>query len=236
MAKKRTSASTAWTPTGDTRVCVIHGSEPMLRRQGLGSLRAVLEARHGQVESIVIDGRSAGLADVLDELRSFGLMRQYKLVVVDEADQFVSAHRQALERYVHTPVDEATLVLRCERWHRGKLDGLIEKCGGLMKCDPLSPAWARAWLTDRAHEAHQARLTAGAAGRMVDRLGCDLSRLDSELSKLALFVDSGASIDAQLVDQVVGRSSDEKAWVVQEAILGCLAGAAAGGRGVAVDL
>ncbi|MEZ6189671.1 MAG: hypothetical protein R3C45_00085 [Phycisphaerales bacterium] len=43
--------------------------------------------------------------------------------------------------------------------------------------------------------------------------------LDSELAKLALMVKPGEPIDRALIEQTVGKSSDEKAWEVQEAVL-----------------
>ena len=200
----------------------------MLKRQYVESLRAALETLGTEIEWILFDGKSAGLADVLDELRSFSLMQRHKLVVVDEADRFVSAHRQALERYAQTPAEQATLVLRCERWNRGKLDQKIEKVGCLIKCDGLTAAQAKSWLIDRAQAFHQIKLSPTTASKMINRIGSDLSTLDSELSKLALFVEPGGTIDPHVVDKLTGKTSEEKAWAVQEAILRCLAGTGAG--------
>src|SRR5690606_8797359 len=96
----------------ETRICVIYGEDEMLKRQTLEQLRAALIAKHNDVEPLVFDGQSSPLADVLDELRSYGLMQQHKIVIVDDADVFVSAHREALERYAQNPVDNGVLVFR----------------------------------------------------------------------------------------------------------------------------
>jgi len=217
------------------RVCVLHGPEAMLKRQHLERLKGSLESAYGEVEVVQFDGKSVGLAQVLDELRSFGLMQQYKLVVVDEAEGFISAHRSVLERYAQSPVDHATLVLRSGRWHRGKLDQLIQKVGWLVKCEPMSAAGAKAWLIDRAKTVHGRRIDSQAAAMMVDRLGRgDLLRLDTELSKLALMVDKDQPIGVEMVVAVVARGSEDQAWVVQEAIMEALGSASrrqAGGGG-----
>ena len=223
MAKRSSTSTRQSLFDAGTRVCVLHGSEPMVKRLHLDTLREAMNAAHGEADLIRFDGQSVSLADVFDELRSFSLMQQHKLVVVDDAEAFVTAYRAAIERYTANPVDHATLVFICRRWNRGNLDKLIAKVGVIIKCDVLTSVQAKPWLTKRAQGEHNRTLTPQAAGALVDRLGCDLMRLDSELAKLALIVESGEPITPGHVDQVVGRSSDEQAWVIQEAILTVLA-------------
>ena len=216
-----------------TRICVLYGAEMMLKRQHLDLLRSAMEAEHGQIETIRFDGATVELADVLDELRSYGLMQQYKIVIVDEADQFVTRHRQALERYAASPVDNATLVLRSGRWNRGKLDKAIQKVGCLVKCDTLTQPKAAQWLVLRAETEHGRKLDKATATTLVRRLGSDLMRLDAEVAKLSVLTDEGEAIDGSLIDEVVGRGSDEDAWAVQEAFLEAVSpagGRSAGGR------
>ncbi len=202
-------------------MAAIHGPEAMLRAQHFQTLRTVMEEAHGEVQTISFPMETP-LAEVLDELRSFGLMQQYKLVVVDNADQFVTTHRAALERYAQNPVDHATLVLRSEKWNRGNLDKLIDKVGFVVACQALKPAEAVAWVRQRAQEHYQCTLDGPAATLLVDRLGADLMRLDSELGKLAVMAGRGGQVDRALIEQLVGKHSDEQAWEVQEALLEAL--------------
>lgn len=221
MAKKPSSSALP-TPTADTRVCVIHGQEEMLKRQLLDQLRQTLIEKYHEVETLVFDGKTASLADVLDELRSYGLMQQHKMVIVDDADVYVTQHRQAMERYAQSPVDNGVLVLRSTKWNRGGLDKLIEKVGFIAKCEPLAPAAASAWVVNQVKEKYQSRIEPAAANLLVEKCGRDLSMLDAELSKLTLMVEGKAAVDKVLVEQVVGRSSEEDAWAVQEALLASL--------------
>jgi DNA polymerase-3 subunit delta len=174
------------------------------------------------VGTITFDGQSAGLADVLDELRTYSLLQPYKLVLVDRAEEFVKRFREPMERYAAAPVDQATLVLRSEGWHAGKIDKLIAKVGAVVKCDSLRRGEAEAWVLRRCPAHHGRPITTPAAKLMVARLGCDLGLLDSELGKLAALAEPGHALDPALVEQLVGRSSDEKAWVIQEAVLQAL--------------
>jgi len=225
-AKPRASKDTAL--DASTRVCVLHGPEQWLKSRYLADLRALLDVEHGETETFTFDGKTTGLADVLDELRSYALMQHHKIVVVDSADQFVKNYREAMERYAKSPVDHAVLVLRSDTWNKGKLDKLIAKVGQVVKCEPLKPAQAKSWLVKRCQAEHGRTIEPAAASLLVDRLGAELMPLDSELAKLALMVGPGEAIERGLIEQTVGKSSDEKAWEVQEAVLTGLSSRSAG--------
>jgi DNA polymerase III subunit delta len=209
---------------------VLHGPEDALKRQYLHQLRAANEAARGETELLTYDGATVELAQVLDELRSYGLMQQHKIVVVDAADEFLTRHREPMERYARNPVDTATLVLRSDRWNAGKLDKLIEKVGCIVKCAELKPPEAVNWLLARARDEHRCTIDRKTADLLVQRLGGDLMLLDSELAKLSLVVEKGKPITVQLVDQLVGRASEETAWAVQEALLEALSAPAHQGQ------
>src|SRR5438067_13461259 len=71
------------------RIVILHGKEPFIRAQKTTEIRAALVKEHGGVDSFAFDGASATAADVLDECRSFGLIAQHKLVILDNAEQLV---------------------------------------------------------------------------------------------------------------------------------------------------
>ncbi len=225
-----TSKSKAAALGVETRVCVLYGPEQWLKSRHLDDLRKALDAAHGETETFSFEGKMANLADVLDELRSYALMQHHKIVVVDQADEYLKkdGFRQAMERYAGAPVDHGTLVFRSDTWNKGKLDKLIAKVGAVVKCEPLKPVQAKGWVVKRCRAEHGCAIEPGAAGLLVDRLGPELMTLDSELAKLALMVEKGQAIERGLIEQVVGKSSDEKAWEVQEAVLSGLSSRSAG--------
>jgi len=233
--RRRSGPKAAATPSfdGDTRVVILAGAEQMLKRLYLEQLRDALVKAHGEVQMLTLDGRTARSADILDELRTFSLMQQYKLVIVDQADQFLNEDtRPILEKYVATPVDHATLVLRADTWRAGRLDKLVEKVGTKARCDPLKAEKAADWIMKRCAKVHGRVLSSAAAEALIERLGTNLSKLDTEVAKLALLVGPSEPINVGLIDEVVGRSSEEQAWAVQEAVLKALLADEDGGRGV----
>ena len=207
-------------PSVDDRIILLTGKEAYLRRAYTDQVRTQLEQRGMNADTLRFDGASASMADVLDECRSVGLMAQHKFVVVDQADAFVKGDNRALiERYAQSPAEEATLVLRSDTWHRGKLDKLIEAVGSIIKCDAVSPDRAAQAAREMATRRHQRDLDADAARALVERVGVDLARIASEVAKLAAAVNEGETISSTLVRDMVGPSREEQFWMIQEVLL-----------------
>jgi DNA polymerase-3 subunit delta len=180
-------------------VYALVGADPFLQTQELGRLGKELPPDAAKLD---LDGERADLADVLDELRSFAMFGSGKMVVVREADDFLSKYREQLEKYVANPADSATLVLRLSSLPANqKIHKLIAKNGEVIKCEPPSAAQLPQWITSRAKSAYQATLAPDAARLLAELIGDDLGRLDTELAKLSLQVDAGKPIG---VDQIKG--------------------------------
>ncbi|MGI9014465.1 MAG: DNA polymerase III subunit delta [Phycisphaerales bacterium] len=205
-------------------IVILHGKESLLLHDFTEQLQSVLDEAHGEAERFVFDGATVELAMVLDELRSYGLMMSHKLVVVDQADAFMtrndSGYRRAMERYAENPVDHATLLLRAETWRPGNFDKAVRKIGGeVVKCEPLGDAAATAWCISRAEKVHGVRIEKPAAALLVERSGTGLTNLDSELGRLASLVDNGAAITRDIIAAEVEKSREEQGWEIQQAVL-----------------
>lgn len=217
MAKRPSPTHPALDPRGP--LFVFHGKDAFLRADYTRQLREKLEHERGEVESIHFDGSRDALADVLDECRSFGLMQQHKLVVLESADIIVKGdNRPLLERYAEHPPEGATLVLRADTWHPGNLDKLIAAKGGeVHKCEGLEGPEAALWAIERAKSFHNAIIDRDAAALLVERVG-DTGRIDSELAKLALDAPKGKITRAQ-VAEAVGATREEEVWSIQSMVL-----------------
>ena len=230
MAKKaggesRGAGSRGHGPDASWRVAVFAGKDAFQRLDLTARLRAALGEAFGELDVVGYDGQTASAAEVLDECRSFGLMQQHKLVVVDNADQFVKeVNRPLVERYAASPCEAATLVLRGEKWNPGKLDAMVSAVGGIVKCDGVRADEAVAWAQRECGTRHGATIEPAAARLLVDRVGADLGRIDSELGKLSAAAAGGEresrpAITAQLVAELVGLTRVEDPWGVQSVLL-----------------
>ncbi|MFG0284850.1 MAG: DNA polymerase III subunit delta, partial [Phycisphaerales bacterium JB039] len=202
------------------RVLILHGKEAFLRSEYVRILRGMLEEARGEVQTLRFDA-TAQPADILDELRSPGLMPVHKLAIVDDADQVLKeGTRPIFERYAEHPSDLGTLVLRSETWRAGKLDKLVAKVGSVVKCEPLPPDKAAGWAASRCERRHGVKIEPRAARLLVDRLGAGLGRVDSEMAKLAAQIGPGATITVDLVEQQTGVTrQEEEFWGIQDRLL-----------------
>ena len=207
----------------EARIAVLKGPDGFLRAQHTADLRARLAEAHGEVDLLHFDGTTSNPAEVLDECRSFGLMQQHKLVVVDQADELVKGDSRPLfERYCDAPCESATLLLRAATWRPSNLDKAINDpargAGVIVACEPPTPAQAINWAGARCKKRHAASITKPAATLLVERIGADLGRLDAELGKLAAAA-GGEEITPDLVAEFVGMSREEEVWGIQAHLL-----------------
>jgi DNA polymerase III delta subunit len=104
-------------------------------------------------------------------------------------------------------------------WRAGKLDALIEAVGVIKECQPLPPAVAVSWVLQRCAKRVNALMERAAAELLVEKIGVDLARLDSEIRKLHAAAGNGQPITAALVAEFVGESREEEAWKIQQTLL-----------------
>lgn len=235
MAKKpakpdsdSSASRSAKAPGSLPAIVILHGKENFLRQLHTQNLKAELTKAKGEIDVIHFDGSSARPADVLDECRSFGLIANYKLVVVDDADEIVKEDARPLfERYAESLAASleaggdvsATLLLRSDTWRAGKLDKMVEVVGRIVKCEPPTDAECVAWVMKRAKATHKSEIDKDCAALLVNRVGCDLAHLDSELGKLAAAAGPDKPITRELVVYYVGVSREEELWGIQSTLL-----------------
>lgn len=190
-------------------VYALIGDDSFFQLQKLAEIIKQLPPDAARVD---VDGERAELADVFDELRSFAMFGSGKIVVMGNADAFITKFREQLEDYLQHPSDSATLVMRVSSLPANqKVYKLIQKVGAIEKCEPPKEYQLPAWIVQRGKEVHKITVATDAAKLLADRIGADLGRLDNELAKLALASDSG-KIGVQDISQSVAFQREQKMW------------------------
>ncbi len=196
-------------------VCVAFGDEPFLKRLVIAEWReAILDDEDSEFSLTTLQGKAAELRDVLDELATatlFGGSR--RMVLVEEADDFVSRHRGALENYTASPAAGGVLVLEVRAWSKStRLYKAVAKTGLQIECAAPPPAKLLTWLGGWAKERHAAELDPAAAELLIEIIGPELGLLDQELAKLAVAVGPDETIRAETVHQMVGGWRAKTTW------------------------
>jgi DNA polymerase III subunit delta len=196
-------------------VYALVGPDALLQQE---ALREIIAQLPSDTQRADVDGETAALADVLDELRSFAMFGSAKVVTVRSADEFVSRFREQMEDYVAKPSDSAILVLRFgslpsnQRIYRA-----IAKSGQIVACQP--PKDLKGWILQRARTSHRLTVNPEAAELLADFLGDDLGLIDSELAKLALASDSGR-IGPEEIGRSVAFQREREMWDLTNALAG----------------
>jgi len=203
-------------------VCVLFGDEPFLRRQSLLQIRsAVLGYDDGDFSLSTFEGPKSELRDVLDELATVAMFGGGKrLVVVEQADEFVSRYRQELEDYVTRPSPAGVLVLDLKSFPGNtRLFKAVSADGAAIDCNAPAAARVTRWLAARAKQAHQVQLPQPAAEMLLEMVGPELGLLDQELAKLALLAGDQRRITPEMVSRSVGGWRAKTAWQMLDAAL-----------------
>lgn len=202
-------------------VCALFGDEPFLKSLVVARLReVVLAGDDGEFSLSRFDGRSAEWRDVGDELNTVGLFGgQHRLVVVDDADDFVSSHRSQLEDYAARPSRTGTLAMVVDSWPSNtRLAKAVAATGLAIECKAPPPARLLKWLVSWTKQRHGAKLEREAAESIVETIGPELGLIDQELAKLSAAA-AGKPIGVELVEQLVGGWRAKTAWDMLDATI-----------------
>jgi DNA polymerase-3 subunit delta len=208
-------------------VCVLFGDEAFLKSLALTELRRNVfgadEPPFGR-----FDGSSAEWRDVMDEVSTVSLFGGggKRLALVENAEDFVRVYRARLEEYAERPKSSGVLVLLVSLWPGNtRLYRMLDKVGLQIECRApvtgsrrkvLDEAATLKWLAARSRAAHGARLANEAARMLLDFSGPNFGLLDQELAKLALYVDKGKEVTAEMVRDIVGGWKTKSVWELMD--------------------
>lgn len=200
---------------------VLSGSEAHLKQSVETHIRrSVLgDADDADLAASEFSGRDADWRTVHDELMTVSMFQDRRLVIVNAADDFVSRHRPALERYVQQPSRQSVLLLDVKTWRSNtKLAKKIDAAGLHVECSELAGSALLKWLIDHAAGEYGKQLSRDAAALTVQLAGTGLALLDQELAKLSAYVGDRERIGVDDVRALVGGWKAETTWAMTDAI------------------
>lgn len=204
-------------------IYVVNGKdESLVGAEAQKLLDALIEPEQRVTGLLDVDGPEVSLADVLDELRTLPFLADKRVVVIRKADDFISRdqYRELLEKYFDAPCPTGILVLIVRSWRSNtRLARKLKSVGVLISITPPKRRELPQRLREYTRDAHGMTLSRDASELLVDMGGDDLTRLYSEVDKLALFADGSKSITAGHIEQLIGHNRMFGAFEVIDAIL-----------------
>src|SRR6266568_5624106 len=199
-------------------VYVLFGDEEFLKRQARAALTTWLLGDADPAFAVsTYPGDQADWSTIRGELQTLPFLSPRRVLVIDQADEFVSNNRQTLEKYVARPAP-GVLILDVRTWPATtKLAKAIPDAATLV-CKTPKPAQLPSWCVQRASAEYGKKLAAPAAQLLVELVEPSLGLLDQELAKLATYVGDAAAIAMQDVDVLCGRSRSAETFKIFEMI------------------
>ena len=196
------------------------GGDSFMRGEALGRILHALSVDSDAFGPSRVDGSRAELAEVLDDVRTPSLLGGRRVVIIEDADPFISAHRQALERYCSAPSPTGVLVFLCNSLPRNtRLARIIDEQGGVERLEAPRGRAIAVWIIQRARTAYGKRLGHEGAASLRRHVGDALGVLDAELSKLAAFVGERDEIAGADIEALTGHRREERVFAVTDAII-----------------
>ncbi len=206
-------------------VYVLTGTERLLKDECVEAIHAHFEKttktiytiqtfhpQHNKSESNRLEP-----AAVLDTLRSASLFGGRQLAVVHDADPFYAQYKDVFTRYVAHPSKQNILVLELANFRPTKAiteAGTVTAVACNAPFDSPPPWQANApdydtplatWTVTRAKSAHGKKLAQPAAHALNLMTGRDLGKIEGELTKLALYVDTRSQIREEDIAALAGH-------------------------------
>jgi DNA polymerase-3 subunit delta len=169
---------------------------------------------------LVVDADKAVISEIYDELRTLPFLAKKRIVALRNADKFISANRESLERYFENPSPTGILVMTVSSWPGNtRLAKKLPNIGTFEEVESPKGQTLINRLIDYAREAHGKTLDYRTASLLVDLAGENLTRLYTEIDKLATYALNEKAITAAHAEALIGRNREFDAFEVIESCL-----------------
>lgn len=198
----------------------VYGDEDFLKREvRLAIVRLVLgEDPSFDLAVTVYPGEKLDFSTVRNELDTLPFVGPARVVIVENADPFVSAHRDGLERYLASPSKIGKLILDVKTFP--ETTKLAKALPDVSKIVCKAPTLQRvlSWIMSWAKSQHSRVLEREAAEMLIDLVGPQMGLLAQEIEKLAVAVPVGQPITVGNVMELIGRSRSANVFHIMNAI------------------
>jgi len=190
---------------------IFSGSEDFLMEEAVQLVRQLMEGKNGTVDVTRVDGSACSLSHVLDMVDTVSLFGKGRFVVVSDAPYFAKGlgDKDDLDRFLtyHVRQDTGSCLVICARdfVKTTKAAKVLAADGALYLYEPLKTAALYGWVRERV-AATGKTVDKPTLDLLIERVGRDLRRLDSELEKLSTYLGNKKELDENSVMLATSRS------------------------------
>ena len=202
---------------------LIHGDDHGRISERRARLREIAEGSSGAQGVELFEGDQATPDSVAAALNAMTFAIGRRFLIVDGAERWKDKDLDGLEAALAAIAPDTTITFFAREDGRLKapkrLQDAIKKAGGDISTEQSVKPWELPkWAVAQARQLGL-DLTPEAARMLVSHVGERQQRLLRELEKLALELDPGTQIDADMVLELTAASAERKAWALADALL-----------------
>lgn len=198
---------------------VVHGDEAFLKRQVIRALRQRALGDDDSDQAVSVHaGDKAVFAEVFDDVDTVPFFYPRRVVVVENADPFITKYRGELEKKLtHLPAT-GLLIVDVKTWASNtRLAKMIDNAASVVCKAPGSQHLSK-WCSDWCASQYQKQLPADAARLLTELVDPEMGLLDQEMLKLSIYVGVRARIEFADVDTLVGNNRAADTFKIFDAV------------------
>ncbi len=158
---------------------------------------------------LVYDSDKVEVSELFDELRTLPFLSSRRVVLVRNAESFITDNRAALEKYFDSPSPSGSLILTVPSWRSTtKLAKKLKKCGTLVNVAELKRGSLAKYAVDYAKTNTDKKLDLATANLIVELVGDEPGKICSEIDKLCVYADDSPAITAKHVQELTQNNRE----------------------------
>jgi DNA polymerase-3 subunit delta len=198
---------------------VLCGDEDFLVRRARAKLVADLLGDADPAFAVTaVEGEKADWRAIKSELDTLPFLSPRRVVVVEQADVFVTNNRPPLEEFAAAGASRGTLILEVKTWPGNTRLAKMTPEACTIVCKSPADGKLVPWCKKFAADEYGKSFAADAAPWLVELVGASLGQLAQEIEKLAIAAGDSGVITRALVDSLVGRTRQAETFKIFDAI------------------
>jgi DNA polymerase III subunit delta len=171
----------------------------------------------GGLNDDTFEAKQRPLNEILDLCNTLPMLAPQRLVTLRNIDKLNESDQEKLTAYAIQPCPQTTFVAIAEKLDkRTKMFKTLDKAGLIRSVEEPKARDMQQWV-DRIAKKHSVELHPNARRALVEAVGTNLSLLDQQMEKLALYIHPEKTVPAQAVAEMVLDSTGDTifAWTDQ---------------------
>lgn len=198
---------------------VVFGDEDFLKRRVIQTLtELLLDGVDPEYSLSRLSGEGLTFPDLRNELDSVSFFSSKRVVLLQEADSFVSNNRPLLEKYMAQPSEIGILILEMKSFPATTKLAKLTPDAAQIACKTPSESAVALWISRWAETQYGKSISRPTANRLLELIGPNLGLIDSELSKLNQFIGTRKTIAIEDVEELVAQTRTNTIFRVFELI------------------